>query len=390
MISLELVDQQYSDIITNIYNIVSRAIVRNIPENVDIAQLYEASSNEDQHFIEALSIFLTTFLPKYRTLIESVDGNVHTILRYLLNISRVPEREVWKICLEYWGKFTYDIVQDLSHDQSTPYEYVIEQLGLVMIDNMVEPDDVLVIKSDEGDVTREFIKQSDTTALSKSMRDVFSSITNLNPKYVHSMIHEKLTRVSSSPEWSWDELFRISWAIGSISGAISEGQENLFLESIVTKDIVDLLNKEEILHPNSDREWVVASCLLYIAGQYTCFLKSHWDFLSFLLQKIFNYMKNEQKGVREMACDYFLKLCQGCGEEFSVSRQNSPSILESVLGDLRGITARLDSQQMYLVYEAIGNIISASPTTIQQQSLIMLMAIPNDAVSMYLPSILLY
>lgn len=383
MISLELVDQQYNDIITSIYSIVSRAATRNIPENVDIAQIYEASSNEDQQFIEVLSIFLTTFLPKYRTLIESIGGNVHTILQYLLKISRVPEREVWKTCLEYWGKFTYDIVQDLSHDQPTPYEYVIKELGLVMIDNMVEPDDVLVIKSDDGDVTREFIKQSDTTALSKNMRDVFSSITNLNPAYVHSMIHDKLVQVSSSAEWSWDELFRISWAIGSISGAISEEQENLFLESIVTKDIVDLLKKEETLRPNSDREWVVASCLLYIAGQYTGFLKSHWNFLSFLLQKIFDYMKNEQKGVREMACDYFLKLCQGCGEEFSIPHQNTPSILESVLGDLRTITAHLDSQQMYLVYEAIGNIIFASPTTMQQQSLMMLMAIPNDAVSNY-------
>lgn len=385
MINLEVVDQQYNDIIINIYTIVTREMIRIIPKETDISQLYENSSNDDQHFIEALAIFLTTFLTKYRTLIESIEGgqsSIHDTLNYLLKISRVPEREIWKICLEYWGKLTYDIVQDLNHDKPTPYTYIINQLCIVMIENMVKPDDIFMIENDDGEITRDFIKQSDTTALSKSMRDVFSSLTSLDSNYIQSMVHEKLSNVTSSNEWSWDELFHICWAIGSISGAISEQQENMFLESIVAKDIVDLLRKEESLHPNSDREWVVASCLLYIAGQYTRFLKSHWDFLSFLLQKIFTYMQHEQQGVREMACDSFLKICQGCRQEFTLPQSNPPSVLESVLSDLRNITARLDSQQILLVYEAIGNIISATSSThIQQQSLTMLMAIPNETVS---------
>lgn len=384
MINLDIVDQQYNDIIFNIYTIVTREMIRIIPSDVDISQLYETSSNEDQHFIEVLAIFLTTFLAKYRLLVEMTNGgqsSIHQTLYYLLKISRVHEREIWKICLECWGKLTYDIVQDMNHNQSTPYEDVLKQLGLVLIENMVKPDDVFVIENEDGEITRDFIKHSDTTVLSKSMRDVFSLLTNLYPAYIQTTIQEKLARVLTSIVWSWDELFRICWAIGSISGAISEQKENQFLESIVAKDLVELLQKEESAHPNSDQEWVVASCLLYIAGQYVRFLKSHWDLLSFLLQKIFIYMQHDQVSVREMACDSFLKICQGCRQELVVSHENKPSVLESLLSDLRNMTARLDASQICIFYKAIGSIISESPIDIQQQSVNMLMAIPNETVS---------
>jgi exportin-1 len=110
IISLEAVDsQQYGDIILNIYTIVYKEMARIIPKSTDIACLYNepSTSGDDQHFIESLAIFITTALSKYRVLIESMEGgqsSVHQSLVYLLEISRVPEREIWKICLEYWGK----------------------------------------------------------------------------------------------------------------------------------------------------------------------------------------------------------------------------------------------------------------------------------------------
>jgi hypothetical protein len=67
IINLDLVDQQYNDIIINIYTIVTREMIRIIPKETDISQLYKTSTNDDQHFIESLAIFLTTFLAKYRT-----------------------------------------------------------------------------------------------------------------------------------------------------------------------------------------------------------------------------------------------------------------------------------------------------------------------------------
>jgi exportin-1 len=221
-----------------------------------------------------------------------------------------------------------------------------------MIENMVKPDDVLLIENEQGEISREFIKQSDTTALSKSMRQVFSLLTSLDPVSIHSMIHDKINQLQflSANSWSWDELFRVCWAVGSVSGAISQHQENQFLESIVTTDLFQLLQKEEASTENKDQLWVVASCLLYIAGQYPHFLKSHWDFTSFLMHRIFEYMQQEQVGVREMACDAFLKISQGCKEELVISHQlpsgQELSFLEVSLMELGKMTAHLTSQQV--------------------------------------------
>ncbi|KAI8085322.1 exportin-1 [Thamnidium elegans] len=385
IITLDRVDQQYNDIILNIYAIVTKEMTRIIPSHVDIAQLYNTCSNEDQHFIEALAIFLTTFLSRYQSLVESTPGgqsSMHQTLQYLLKISYIQEREVWKMCLECWAKLTYDIVQDMNHNQSIPYQDVLHQLGIVLIENMVRPDDVFVVENDNGEITRSFIRQSDTTVLSKSSRDVFGLLTQLYPVYIQTLIQEKLSHILTSVDWYWDELFRICWAIGAISGTISEQQENQFLESIVAKDLVSLLRKAETnQHKDNYEEWVVASCLLYIAGQYTRFLKSHWDFLWFLLQKIFTFMQHDQSPIREMACDSFLKITQGCRQEFIVSHQNNPSVFQTLLNDLKNITRCFDSNQACVFYKAMGTILSELPAHEQLQSLVVLMAIPNETIT---------
>lgn len=220
---------------------------------------------------------------------------------------------------------------------------------------MVKPDDVLIIENDEGEIYREFIKQSDTTALFKSMRQVFSLLTSLDPVSIHAMIHEKIKQLkflNASNSWSWKELFRVCWAIGSISGAISQQQETRFLESIVLTDLFQLLQKEESSTTgNRDQLWVVASCLLYIAGQYPHFLKSHWDLTSFLIHRIFEYMQQEQEDIREMACNSFLNISQGCKEELVVSHQlpngqEVPSFLEISLTELKKMTTQLTPQQV--------------------------------------------
>lgn len=222
-----------------------------------------------------------------------------------------------------------------------------------MILNMVKPDDVFVVENEDGEINREFIKQSDTTALSKSMRHVFGLLTSVDPTFVQSLIREQLHQLqlnSTNDAWSWDHLFRICWAIGMMSGAISEPQESQFLQTVLTGDLYRLLEKEEANH-DTDQQWVVASCMMYIAIQYPHFLKSNWTFTSWLLQRIFAYMQCQQEGIKEMACDSFLKICQGCKGEMVVQHSTSNgeqqvSVLETVLTDLKKLVCQLNSQQV--------------------------------------------
>ncbi|KAL9539014.1 hypothetical protein MBANPS3_010522 [Mucor bainieri] len=400
IISLDQVDsQQYSDIIFSIYTIVCTQVTSTISKESDIVQLYNESDSYDQEFIQVLATFLTSILSKYRVLIEGLDGggtSVHDMLFVLLKISQVPEREVWKICLEFWGKLAYDVLQDTNHGQTTPYHDILQQLCSIMIQNMVKPDDVFVIENDEGEISREFIKQSDTTALSKSMRHVFGLLTTLDPTYVQSLIREQLKQLQldgTHAVWSWDQLFRICWAIGMMSGAISEQQESQFLHMVLTGDLYQLLQKEEAAANRLDQQWVVASCMLYIATQYPHFLKSTWTFTSWLLQRVFSYMQSQQDGLKEMACDSFLKICQGCKDEMVVSHQlpngdYASSVLETVLTDLKTLTSQLNSQQICMLYEAIGTMISAtSDVQLQERYIHSLMEIPNDMIKQSMANI---
>ena len=72
----------------------------------DIKAAYATADDEDQQLINNLALFLTNYLNSHLRLIETPDNkelliNAHL---YLIKISTVDDREVFKICLEYWSK----------------------------------------------------------------------------------------------------------------------------------------------------------------------------------------------------------------------------------------------------------------------------------------------
>jgi exportin-1 len=83
---------------------------------LDIAAAYASSDDEDQQLIKNLALFLTNFLHTHLRLIENPENtelliNAHL---YLIKISTVDDREVFKICLEYWGKLVAELYEECS------------------------------------------------------------------------------------------------------------------------------------------------------------------------------------------------------------------------------------------------------------------------------------
>ena len=83
-------------------------------------------------------------------------------------------------------------------------------------------DQVLVVENDEGEVVREFMKESDTIVLYKSMRELLVYLTHLDVLDTENILTEKLAKQVDGSEWSWGNLNTLCWAIGSISGAMSK------------------------------------------------------------------------------------------------------------------------------------------------------------------------
>lgn len=85
--------------------------------------------------------------------------------------------------------------------------------------------------------------------------------------------------------FSWNNLNTLCWAIGSVSGALSETAEKTFLVRVI-KDLLNLCEQKK----GKDHKAVIASNIMYVVGQYPRFLRQHWKFLKTVVNKLFEFM----------------------------------------------------------------------------------------------------
>ena len=93
-----------------------RTRLTSFPFFADIAGAFNESSDADQELINNLALFLTNFLREHLKLVEN-EQNKELLLNahlYLVKISQVEEREVFKICLEYWAKLVSELYEEIQ------------------------------------------------------------------------------------------------------------------------------------------------------------------------------------------------------------------------------------------------------------------------------------
>ena len=79
----------------------------------------------------------------------------------------------------------------------------------------------MIVENEEGEIVREFMKESDTIVLYKQMREPLVYLTHLDVVDTENILTEKLQKQVDGSEWSWQNLNTLCWAIGYISGAMS-------------------------------------------------------------------------------------------------------------------------------------------------------------------------
>lgn len=382
----------YNDKFVILFNIVMTSVAKTIPLGANIAEMYENANDDEQQYIQNLALFLTGFLGVHLKLVENVQNREVLLVahQYLLKISQVEEREIFKICLEYWAKLVAELYEEIQQlpvmelpllnlgaggmMQSAAgnslrksfYTEILARLRVVMIERMVKPEEVLIVENDEGEIVREVMKESDTITLYKSMREVLVYLTHLDCQNTEQIMSDKLTKQVDGSEWSWGNLNQLCWAIGSISGAMNEDAEKRFLVTVI-KELLGLCEMKR----GKDNKAVVASNIMYIVGQYPRFLKAHWKFLKTVVNKLFEFMHETHDGVQDMACDTFIKISQKCRRHFVLQQsQEVMPFIDEILNTLDKITSDLSPAQIHTFYEAIGYMISAQPNRAAQERLI--------------------
>ena len=400
----------YNEKLVQMFTEVITIVSKIIPLSINLRSTYPGSNSRDQEFVQNLALFLTNFFTAHLSLIESLpnrDYLTHSHF-YLILISQIEDREIFKICLEYWTKLVqelYEEMQQLPVTDLNPlvtmgvsglsnggapnpavlanyplrkhkYDEVLSNLRTVMIENMVRPEEVLIVENDEGEIVREFVKESDTIQLYKTSREILVYLTHLDVIDTERIMSEKLARQVDDSEWSWNACNTLCWAIGSISGAMNEETEKRFLVTVI-KDLLGLTEAKK----GKDNKAVVASNIMYIVGQYPRFLKAHWKFLKTVVNKLFEFMHETHEGVQDMACDTFIKIANKCKRHFvALQPGETEPFIDEIVRTMPRITNDLTPQQVHTFFEACGYMISAQgQKTIQERLIQELMASPNQA-----------
>ncbi|CAH1379116.1 hypothetical protein MTP99_002866 [Tenebrio molitor] len=376
----------YDDMFINLFNQTMSQLEIMLPLQTDIKSAYACGQDQEQNFIQNLALFLCTFLKEHGNLAET-GGQVEVLrnaLRYLVLISEVEEVEIFKICLEYWNTLASELYREVPFSGATPiffgtrralYQEVLNKVRYIMISRMAKPEEVLVVETDNGEVVREFMKDTDSINLYKNMRETLVYLTHLDYADTERIMTVKLQNQVNGSEWSWKNLNTLCWAIGSISGAMHEEDEKRFLVTVI-KDLLGLCEQKR----GKDNKAIIASNIMYVVGQYPRFLRAHWKFLKTVVNKLFEFMHETHDGVQDMACDTFIKIALKCRRHFVTTQiGESCPFIEDILSSVSTIICDLQQQQVHTFYEAVGYMISAQVDTATQEALIeKYMLLPNQ------------
>jgi exportin-1 len=244
--------------------------------------------------------------------------------------------------------------------RKSAYKYLFDHHFLLSppridVDQMAKPEEVIVVEDENGEIVREQTKDTEVIAQYKTMKEALVYLTHLNYEDTSTIMLMKLDAQITPENLSWNGLNTLCWAVGSISGAMSENEEKRFLISVI-KDLLKLCEETR----GKDNKAVVASNIMYIVGQYPRFLRAHWKFLKTVINKLFEFMHELHPGVQDMACDTFLKIAQKCKRKFMTPQppeDDIPFIL-TLIGDLGKHTADLQPHQVQSFYESVGTMLS--------------------------------
>lgn len=378
-----------------------------IPEETDMNQIYMNGNDDEQCFVQNLAMFLCTFLRVHGPLVErreTVDA-LQKALVYLVMISEVEDVEIFKITLEYWNSLACDLYKETPYGtQSTrkaTYTKILSKVRYIMISRMAKPEEVLVVENENGEVVREFMKDTNSINLYKNMRETLVYLTHLDYFDTERIMTEKLNNQVNGTEFSWKNLNTLCWAIGSISGAFFEEDEKRFLVTVI-KDLLGLCEQKK----GKDNKAIIASNIMYVVGQYPRFLRAHWKFLKTVVNKLFEFMHETHDGVQDMACDTFIKIALKCRRHFVTLQPNEAcTFIDEILATISSIICDLQPQQVrirsfgaknviklifafpqvHTFYEAVGYMISAQVDQVAQDALIeKYMMLPNQVRNEYL------
>ncbi|KAL0235172.1 hypothetical protein GEMRC1_001754 [Eukaryota sp. GEM-RC1] len=345
---------------------------------------------EARDFATSCAMMITAFLKQHSYVLESNAESKNAIpkgLAYLLKFSECPpDCELFKACVEYWSRLATDLYSDRqqgavprkrgNHFRSYKHRYALYASSLdgardLIMDRMVKPEEVIIRQDpDTGEWIRETLKDTEEVVLHRTQKDALIFITHLNNEGTKASIERRLRAFMETADQGLDNhsLNRLCWAVGSVSGSMGVDIEKTFVV-LVLKRLLDLCNKFR----TKDHRAVVASNIMYICSQYPRFLRNSPKFMGTVCNKLFEFMKEEHPGVKEMAVETFLTIAKKC-------RKKCSELVDNYIKNFHSLTECLPFELKVKVYEALGLMISSFNKAEQQQTRLEAILAQDNAV----------
>lgn len=100
-----------------------------MPVTADLKATYANANGNDQSFLQDLAMFLTTYLARNRALLESDESLRELLLnahQYLIQLSKIEERELFKTTLDYWHNLVADLFYEVQRLPATEMSPLIQ------------------------------------------------------------------------------------------------------------------------------------------------------------------------------------------------------------------------------------------------------------------------
>ena len=330
-------------------------------------------------FCQNLSVcFLNFYKAHLHWLLKLCDQNANSEdiyaallmgLQYMANMVSVKETSIFKTSLDFWlfvTSFLYNLYPNANGsipegNPDTSSRLIHSPILALMINNLAtrtpKPEEVLIYIDDDGLPKHETLKDTETSSMYETCKEIFINFATLNSKKLQEVFTYKIQKQMDETEWSYENNSSLCYSCGCVAGVFDFTSESDFFTVIVRMLLQLTASKFDV-----SSKAVLASNIMYIVSQYKRFLINHEEFLMTVINKLFEFMLEHYPGVKEMACNTFLAIVQQVkGVLVNMRDTDNPGqfVIYKIINETPERIKELQPFQKIQFYEAMGVLISA-------------------------------
>lgn len=328
----------------------------------ELAKTFYQFDESEKMFVKSYARCFCSLFLNYFDNLEDEDLKVGLV--HLINISKIPDVEMFREIFTTWHKIIYNFYAEYPFFKATAqplkrmkFAFVLEKLFPIMIGFMPKPQEVFVIINDLGETVKDKTVQTLDIEFGAKLTEAFQNISfSIKDFVIKYLINESQKQLKSVRSFDLGYFSKMCWVVGCYANVFDQTVEQEFFIHVV-----DVLLTICEATTDLNRKSIVASCIIYIISKYKRFLKFNIEFMYLVIQKLIEFMETDLEGLDEMSCEAFLTIAQTAPMQF-MNKYKNKILFEDALENLPKIQQALRKKypQQRIIVEGTFEIVKAN------------------------------